>query len=105
MELQAPRPGQLEDLPTLLPGARVLLRDAYSEFDVTAGTLSRASGRQLEWCRHLAERYGQECVVEEALFPDVWARRITPRAPKKPHALELLPPLEADELVVEDAAD
>jgi hypothetical protein len=104
VQLQAPRPSQLEDLPPLLPGARVLLRDAYSEFVVTTGTLSRASTRQLEWRRHLAGRYGAECVVEDGLFPDVWARRLTPHVPKKPHALDLLPPLEDDELDVEEAS-
>lgn len=102
VQLQAPRPSQLEDLPPLLPGARVLLRDAYSEFDVTTGTLSRASARQHEWRRHLARRYGEECFVEEALFPDVWARRLTPRAPKKPHALDLLPPLDDEDLDDDD---
>jgi ssDNA-binding Zn-finger/Zn-ribbon topoisomerase 1 len=105
VKLQAPRPSQLEDLPPLLPGARVLLRDAFSEFDVAAGKLARASRRQLEWRRHLTKRYGAECVVDEALFPDVWAERLTPRVPKKPHALDLLPPIEDEDLEDEGLED
>jgi hypothetical protein len=105
VQLPPPRPCQLEDLPPLLPGARVLLRDAYSEFDVAAGKLASASTRHLEWRRHLAQRYGAECVVDEALFPDVWAERLTPRVPKKPHALEFLPPIEDEELEDEGPED
>jgi hypothetical protein len=82
----------------------VLLRDAYSEFDMTTGKLSDVSTRQLEWRRHLAGRYGAECVVEDGLFPDVWARSLTPRVLKKPHALDLLPLSEDKDLETDEAS-
>lgn len=75
VRLEDPSPPQLKDLPYLLTGASLLLRDTQSVYDVQAGKLIKPSPRLRKWRRELAERFGKEFLATDVLFPDVWAQR------------------------------
>lgn len=74
-ELPSPASAQIEDLPRLLPNARLLLRDTQSRWNATTGALELVSPRLRQWRRLLTKRYGEEFVATDSLFPDVWAQR------------------------------
>lgn len=58
------------------PGLRVLLRDAESIYDMKTSSVARATPRLREWHRHLVDRYRDEILLTDTLFPSLWARRI-----------------------------
>lgn len=84
VELEKPSPPQFDELPSTLPGAKLLLRDTQSVYDVREGKLAKASPRLRVWRRALEKRYGKDFLATDNLFPDVWAQRTNAPLPSMP---------------------
>ncbi|PTL75447.1 hypothetical protein DAT35_55020 [Vitiosangium sp. GDMCC 1.1324] len=84
VELKKPSPPQFGEIPLTLPGAKLLLRDTQSVYDVREGKLARVSPRLRVWRRALEKRFGKDFLATDNLFPDVWAQRTNAPMPAMP---------------------